>query len=177
MRSLLVGFLIMAGMVTGCMTHKEAPKPAPVAVEPHNPAATTSPGAKFTILPAAVQSTVRAEAGSAEITDINKVTVNGKDIYKIQFRDPVVNPTLFVADDGTLASRDVYNAAAVAGGTSEAYGSLPSAVQRTLQELAPGASVAGINASQHTIYVISFQDPNAHPTLLITEDGMLLRAR
>ncbi|MDB6065614.1 MAG: hypothetical protein JWR26_1822 [Pedosphaera sp.] len=173
----------MAGMVTGCMTHKAAPKPAPVAVEPHNPAATSSPGAKFTILPAAVQSTVRAEAGSAEITDINKVTVNGRDIYKIQFRDPVANPTLFVADDGTLTSRDAYSAAGTPGGTgegnagSEAYGSLPSAVQRTLQELAPGATVAGINASQHTIYVITFQDPNAHPTLLITEDGMLLRAR
>jgi hypothetical protein len=129
-----------------------------------------------------VQNTVTAEAGTAEITEIDKVTANGRDIYRVRFRDPVTNPTLYVADDGTLATRDAYNAAGAPGanaGTSGsgAFSSLPPAVQKALEGTAPGATITGVRTSQHTVYEISFKDPYTHPTLLITEDGTLVRAR
>jgi hypothetical protein len=133
------------------------------------------------ILPTAVQRTVTAEAGTAEITDISKVAVGGHDVYRIQFRNPEANPTLYVADDGTLASKDLYSSAGAPGalggvsGGSEPPPSMPPAVLKALQQAAPDAVVASVHISQHTIYEITFQDPATHPPILITEDGLRVR--
>ncbi|HWF19731.1 MAG TPA: hypothetical protein VG754_10705 [Verrucomicrobiae bacterium] len=51
-------------------------------------------------MPAKVQHTILAYGGSAEIKDINTVGED-EDVYKVQFTNPGVTPTLFVSEDGT----------------------------------------------------------------------------
>src|SRR6185503_17758730 len=52
-------------------------------------------------LPAPVQDAVRKHGG--EVADIDKKTDNGRTFYKIEFKEKGKNPTLYLADDGTVA--------------------------------------------------------------------------
>ena len=103
--------VMTAGLVAGC-AHVE--RPSAVAHEEAVPS--SSPGTKYALLPTQVQRTITAQAGTAEIKDIDKVTGASQDIYEIQFRD---NPTLYVAEDGTLPGakpRGAMGAPGIAGG-------------------------------------------------------------
>jgi uncharacterized membrane protein YkoI len=59
-------------------------------------------GTKFSALPEAVQKTIQTRAPASEITDISRSEDNGRVIYKVEFKDQGVNPTIRVAEDGTL---------------------------------------------------------------------------
>lgn len=59
-------------------------------------------GTQFSALPEAVQKTIQAHAPDAEISDISRHDDNGRTIYEISFKDSQKNPTMKVADDGTL---------------------------------------------------------------------------
>lgn len=85
-------------LAVGCATEEEKR-------EETRPVYTTnSPGTKFGLLPSAVQKTVTAQAGAAEIKDINKVAGASREVYEIQFTNPGVNPNLYIAENGTLIS-------------------------------------------------------------------------
>ena len=78
--------------------------PAPVATAPVTaPAANESRKVQFFELPAAVQKTVREQAGAAEIEDIDKETRNGKTVYEAAFKKDGKNTELRVNEDGSLA--------------------------------------------------------------------------
>ncbi len=167
-------FLVLA---SGCATRKQSPEA--VAVEAHETQPTVSPGTKFALLPGAVQDSIRARAGASEISDINKTQgEDGHDVYVITFRD---HPTLHLADNGDPVNESNVGGVGApaeipeAGAGASPTTILPMAVQRTLQQAAPSAAVADVQRQRRTVYEITFQDPQRHPSLLIADDGTILR--
>lgn len=59
-------------------------------------------GTQFSALPETVQKTIKAHAPDAPISNISRETDNGRTIYEISFEDSGKNPSIKVADDGTL---------------------------------------------------------------------------
>jgi uncharacterized membrane protein YkoI len=59
-------------------------------------------GTKFSALPEKAQKTILAHAPETEIADISRHEDNGRVIYEVSFKDTGKNPTIKVADDGTL---------------------------------------------------------------------------
>lgn len=59
-------------------------------------------GTPLSALPEAVQKTVKEQAPNAPIADISREQDNGRTVYKVEFRDQGKNPTIKVAEDGTL---------------------------------------------------------------------------
>jgi uncharacterized membrane protein YkoI len=59
-------------------------------------------GTQFSALPEKVQKTIQAHAPDAAISDISRETDNGRVIYDVSFKDTGKNPSIKVADDGTL---------------------------------------------------------------------------
>jgi uncharacterized membrane protein YkoI len=59
-------------------------------------------GTQFSALPEKVQATIKAHAPASEIANISRSTDNGRTIYEVSFQDTGKNPSIKVADDGTL---------------------------------------------------------------------------
>ena len=59
-------------------------------------------GTTINDLPQAVKNTLTQKVPKAEISDIEKETVNGKTAYKITFLDSSKYPAMWVSEDGTL---------------------------------------------------------------------------
>lgn len=52
-------------------------------------------------LPQPVKDTLQQQVPAAQISSIDKETMNGKTIYKINFTDPAKFPTMSIAEDGS----------------------------------------------------------------------------
>jgi hypothetical protein len=65
---------------------------------------TGGPAAGMTIkdLPQTVKDTLQRETPKAEISSIDRETISGKTVYKINFLDSTKNPPQWVAEDGSL---------------------------------------------------------------------------
>jgi uncharacterized membrane protein YkoI len=59
-------------------------------------------GTKLSALPEKAQKTIQQTAPNAEIADISRHESNGRVIYQVEFKDKGKNPTIRVAEDGTL---------------------------------------------------------------------------
>ncbi len=59
-------------------------------------------GTKFSALPEAAQKTIKAKAPDAQIADISRHEDNGRVYYTVEFTDKGKNPTMKIADDGTV---------------------------------------------------------------------------
>ena len=59
-------------------------------------------GTKFSALPEVVQKTIQKSAPPNDIADISRHENNGRVIYEVEFKDKGKNPTIRVAEDGTL---------------------------------------------------------------------------
>jgi uncharacterized membrane protein YkoI len=59
-------------------------------------------GTKFSALPEKVQKTVQANAPAEELVDIERHEDNGRVYYEFEFKDKGKNPTMRVAEDGSL---------------------------------------------------------------------------
>ena len=59
-------------------------------------------GTKLSALPAAVQKTIQSQVPNAEIADISRHEKDGRVIYEVEFTDKGKNPSIQVAEDGTL---------------------------------------------------------------------------
>ena len=146
-----------------------------------------SVGAQFAALPPAVQNTVRAEAGSAEISDIVKDTsLEPRIIYRVHFENSNLFKALNIAPDGSLLDPDLVMAigapkdhwsvasGSAAGGTT--LNDLPAAAVKAVQSHAADAQVDSVlrevSGNQIT-YLVTFKD-RAHPPLHITADGTIL---
>ena len=62
-------------------------------------------GTRIKDLPAPVQRTLNDRSPSSEIADIDKTTKDGRMVYRIVFSEPGKNPTLFIADDGSIMEK------------------------------------------------------------------------
>lgn len=63
---------------------------------------TGATGTKFSALPEKAQKTIKDKAPDAEITNISRQDKDGRVIYEVEFKDTGKNPTIRVAEDGTL---------------------------------------------------------------------------
>jgi uncharacterized membrane protein YkoI len=63
---------------------------------------TGATGTKFSALPEAAQKTIKAKAPDAAIADISRHEDNGRVYYTVEFEEKGKNPTIKVAQDGTL---------------------------------------------------------------------------
>jgi uncharacterized membrane protein YkoI len=59
-------------------------------------------GTKFSALPEKVQKTIQSKSPNAEIADISRHESDGRVIYEVEFKDKGKNPSIRVAEDGTL---------------------------------------------------------------------------
>lgn len=172
-------FLTLGGLLAGCASE-------PATLTYHAPL--TSPGGRFSTLPPAVQNSVRAQVGSAEIDSISKETSGDSRIYIFHFENSWVFPTLYVASDGSVLTPDLQVAVGATQDTIEAstahvagrvkLDALPVNVVNTIRSQAPTAevdSVQRITANSDTFYDVFFKDPDHHPRLLISEDGRVVR--
>jgi len=60
-------------------------------------------GTKFSSLPEKVQATIRSKAPDASIANITRHEDNNQVTFEVEFTDTAKNPTLRIAEDGTLA--------------------------------------------------------------------------
>jgi len=84
----------------GKLLSSEMPRPAGSVERLLTPTGAT--GTKFSALPEAVQKTIQGKAPSTEIADISRHEDNGRVIYEVEFKDKGKNPTMKIAEDGTL---------------------------------------------------------------------------
>ena len=59
-------------------------------------------GTKLSALPEKAQKTIQSHAPATEIVDVSRHETNGRVIYEVEFKDKGKNPTIRVAEDGTL---------------------------------------------------------------------------
>ncbi len=174
--------LALGAMAAGCAQHL-ATDDYPY----HDPL--SSPGMKLGGVPPAVQRTIRAEVGAAEIYDIQKKPGRGSRVYKVILANSELYPPLYVRSDGSVlypnlevaVSADEDDIGAVSGGPVGGLrlSDLPIDVAKTVQEKAPTAEVGfirKITAGDRTLYEISFKG-NAHPSrMVLSETGVLVES-
>jgi len=184
MKWLFLNFAIFPILLFGC-AHNIENEAAENGVPYHRSLA--SPGSKFGALPPAVQNTVRAETGAAEIRDIETRYGPGGPTYVIYFRNRELFAPMFVAADGSLlhpdltlamgAPKDSFGVVSSGPVTGVKPNELPQPALKTITERAPGAQIASINKEtwgDRNVFIVSFIDSEHHPRLYITADGKLL---
>lgn len=182
---------MLLSLMAGCARHHaQAPDAAPAPVVdrkyPYRKPL-TSLGSKFGALPTAVQNTVRAEAGMAEITDVTKSATADRVYYKVSFKDVSNFPPIYIASDGSVLNPDLTVAVpaphdasgGLAGGpaTNVTVKDLPSNVLAVINERAPGADISSISKQtwgDHVVYLFSFVDPERYPKLAVSAEGLVL---
>src|ERR1041385_1387424 len=63
---------------------------------------TGATGTKFSALPEKVQKTIQSTAPGGQIANISRQEKDGRTIYEIEFQEKGKNPSIRVAEDGTL---------------------------------------------------------------------------
>ena len=84
----------------GTLVGSDMPRPAGAVQRLLTP--TGAVGTPFSALPQTVQKTIKTQAPDAPIANISRQTDNGRTIYQVEFKEPGKNPTIKVAEDGTL---------------------------------------------------------------------------
>ena len=175
MKAHILPVVLLVGLLAGCATETETRK-----AEHHTPyrRPLTSLGAKFGALPPAVQSTVLAQAGGAEITDAVRDTSSGHVVYKIYFRDPDVFPPLFVAPDGSVLNPDLTVAVSARHGTQLKVADVPPSVMKVIEDRGPASGYRAINKEkwgERVVYMVTFKDEAHYPRMFIAEDGTIVQ--
>ena len=177
---LLFYAFMTAWIISGCASHRD--RIAEYHAAYGFPLA--SPGALFGSLPPPVQRSVRAEAGSAEIQNIDKFQRPEGPVFRIEFRNKDLYPALYIAADGSLLNPDLTIArgapadtTVVITGAGMKVNELPPAVWKTIAAREPGAEIVSMSKDtwgDRVIYIVSFKDPAHHPRLHVTADGTVL---
>jgi hypothetical protein len=190
MKSALFLSVLVSLLVAGCASHEKTPPgPAVEMTPPPNPFTKplTSVGGKFGALPPAVQNTIRAEAGTAELTDVIRESTSDRVYYRILFRESAIYPPLLVASDGSVlnpdltvaipAARDATGGIAGEPSVPVTFNDLPPNVAKLLKGRGVVADVSSMSREiwgTHVIYVISFKNAEQNPKLYVVADGTLL---
>ena len=90
----------MTVALDGKLVTSDLPRPAGAVQRLLTPTGAT--GTKFSSLPEKAQRTIQTQAPNAEIANISRSDKDGRVIYTVEFREPGKNPTIQVAEDGTL---------------------------------------------------------------------------
>ena len=62
-------------------------------------------GTKLKDLPEQVRNSLKDRAPTAEVSDIDKETRDGKVVYKVTFAEPGKNPALYITADGNVLQK------------------------------------------------------------------------
>jgi hypothetical protein len=178
MKKYTLWFVAIAAALCGC-----AEQPLVAYDQPLN-----SPGGEFSKLPPAVQNSVRAEAGMAEIEKVIRNPEGPTGVYEVRFRNAAMYPPLYLASDGSVLTSNLNVAVGADVDTievstgSEAGGvkmdDLPPNVIMTIRHQAPTAEVDAIgrvNSGKQIFYSVTFKNPARNPSLLIRDDGHLMQ--
>jgi uncharacterized membrane protein YkoI len=84
----------------GTLVGSDLPKPAGALQRALTP--TGAVGTPLSALPEVAQKTIKTAAPNAPIDKITRHDDNGRIIYEVEFKEPGKNPTVKVAEDGTL---------------------------------------------------------------------------
>jgi uncharacterized membrane protein YkoI len=84
----------------GTLVGSDLPKPAGAVQRLLTP--TGAVGTPLSALPEAAQKTIKAQAPDAPIAKITRHDDNGRTVYEVEFKDQGKNPTIKVAEDGSL---------------------------------------------------------------------------
>ncbi|HEU5080361.1 MAG TPA: PepSY-like domain-containing protein [Opitutaceae bacterium] len=126
-------------------------------------------------LPNAAQQTIRREAAGRDITAITEDTVDGRKAYSVQFRESGRNPSMYVAEDGTVL-RPAEKPPALGFGTT--FSDAPAMVQQTIRrEIGDGQieRVEKLNeGGEPSAYKVSVKDSRGTYELRISADGRVL---
>jgi hypothetical protein len=183
----MVALCASALVVSGCSC-RQKPAVEVVSFPESSPyrAPLISPGTKFAALPPAVQHTVRAQTGGAELEDVVKDVSTGPPVYRIYFRERAIFPPLYVAPDGSVLNPDLTVAMGASresvevltGGASAGLtlGDLPPQVVRTIQQRVPNVEVDKIGRElrgDQVVYIVFFKAQDQAP-LAIAADGTVV---
>jgi len=143
-----------------------------------------SPGGEFSLLPPAVQNSVRSQAGMAELSGVTRNFEGPVRYYEIRFRNPVLYPPLYLAPDGSVLSPELtvvvpasQESIALASGklaTGIRRDELPQKVVLSIRRLAPTSEVdtiRRIDTDGQVFFNVTFVDSQHHPGLLLHDDG------
>ena len=192
MRFPVFGAALAVLLLVGCASHHtkktEAQQDAKRAPEYHSlyNKPLTSLGAKYMVLTAAAQTTVLAEAGSAEVYDVVK-NVRGNQVYfVVYFKDSAMLPPLYIAPDGSVLNPDLSVAVAApkevtptTGGAPIMMSEVPPNVQKVLLDHASHAEVTAINKENwgdRAVYIFTFKDEAKYPKFYVLGDGAVMYA-
>src|SRR4051812_38645531 len=106
MKTHIICTIMAAGLIAGCSERSDNMGGTGNVTDSTSPIVERHVGPKWSELPAAVQQTVKEKSPSGVVTDIDKKTRNGQEIYQFTFKEPGVNPKIQVAADGTLVKSD-----------------------------------------------------------------------
>jgi hypothetical protein len=174
MKSRVFGVALAALLAAGCATESKTQQAAHHTVYDKP---LTSPGAKFGALPPAVQRTVLAEAGPAEVVDAVRDTSSGRVVYKIYFLESDIFPPLYVAPDGSVLNPDLTVAVSAVQGARVKRDEVPAKVLTVVAARAPSSEVSYISKETwggRTVFVVTFKDEAHNPKLLVAEDGTIV---
>lgn len=186
-RVLRAALIVLTGLVSGCVAYRPPETSADVDYHDRYQYPLISPGAQFAALPPAVQNSIRAETGGAELDHVFKGSTDNRLVYVIYFRDKDLFPPLYIAPDGTVLNPDLSVAlnaprnsvGTLTGGpvTGLTLSDLPPKVVKAIQQRAPDAEIDFISKQtlgDQTTYVIAFKD-HARPALHLGQDGTVLK--
>jgi hypothetical protein len=144
-----------------------------------------SSGAQFAALPPAVQNTIRAQVGSANIEEIVKEESLGRVFYRIYFQNTNWIEPLIIASDGSVLDPDLmvavgapkedHWAATGSASSSHSLNDLPAAAVKAIQLRAPDAQVDSVIrqvSGNQVVYIVTFKDGLRAP-LQVTADGRI----
>jgi len=147
-----------------------------------------SSGSQFGSLPPAVQNTVRAETGSAEIEGVAKTNAVGQRVYEIRFQNPELYPPMYVAQDGSVLNPDLSVAVGAPRDNSEVltgagagglkFEDLPGPAATVVRSYGPVDQIAAIDRQMwgnQLTYIVSFKDEVRYPKLYLASDGTVLK--
>jgi len=177
----------MLSLLTGCFSERPHIATEGPDYQEHYRYPLISPGAQFAALPPAVQNSIRAETGSAEISRVVKGTDSERTVYVVYFRNREMFPPLYIAPDGTVLTPNLTVAEAAPKGTvgtltggtvtGLTLSDLPPKVLKSIEQHAPDAEIDFISKETHgdqTSYIVAFKN-QARPPLHLAQDGTVLK--
>src|SRR5258707_10953690 len=104
MKSGLLSAVAAIALIASCT---ETPKTMGAANENDRNVLTGGPvtGTHIADLPDPVRQRLKESVPNGEVADIDKQLMDGKTVYKISFAEPGKNPSIYIAEDGTVVQK------------------------------------------------------------------------
>jgi hypothetical protein len=168
MKNQIMMAIAAAGLMTGCATREYRV-------------------ASLRQLPFPVQQTIREESPTGNISHVEKRNHGGQAVYSVSFNDPVMNPPMVIASDGTLLGggrgivmpereRMINESAGGEAPLTMRVEDLPLPVQNAIRAQAPDAKIVSVHKQFRpgVVYDVRVANPGATRSLHIADDGTIL---